>query len=41
MSEEEPENNNEFIKIVVGKTFKKMVIENDNDVLIYFYAPWC
>lgn len=26
---------------IVGKNFKKEVIDNDKDVMVYFYAPWC
>jgi len=26
---------------VVGKTFNEIVMDNDKDVLIEFYAPWC
>lgn len=27
--------------VVVGKTFEKMVLRDDKDVLILIYAPWC
>jgi len=27
--------------VVVGKTFEKLVIREDKDVLILIYAPWC
>jgi len=40
-SGEEPKNNNGDVLIVVGKTFERDVINNDNDVMILFYAPWC
>jgi len=40
-SEPLPEHNNDPVKIVVGKNFDDIVINNDNDVLIEFYAPWC
>ena len=40
-SEEIPETNDEPVKVVVGKNFKQIVTDNDNDVLIEFYAPWC
>ena len=37
----DPEDNDGDVYIVVGKTFKKEVLDNDKDVLMYFYAPWC
>ncbi|ELR13716.1 protein disulfide isomerase associated 4, putative, partial [Acanthamoeba castellanii str. Neff] len=40
-SAEEPENNDGPVKVVVGTTFDDLVIDNDNDVLVKFYAPWC
>ena len=40
-SENEPKINNGNIFIVVGKTFEKEVINNDKDVILVFYAPWC
>ena len=40
-SEKEPKNNNGDVLIVVGKTFEKEVINNDKDVMVLFYAPWC
>jgi len=27
--------------IVVGKTFEELVIRDDSDVMMIFYAPWC
>jgi len=29
------------VKIIVGKNFDDLVINNDKDVLVEFYAPWC
>ena len=29
------------VKTIVSTTWQKMVHENDNDVLVEFYAPWC
>ena len=40
-SEDLPADNTAPVKIVVGKNFNQVVIDNDNDVLIEFYAPWC
>jgi protein disulfide-isomerase A1 len=40
-SEPLPESNNEPVKILVAKNFEEIVVNNDNDVLVEFYAPWC
>jgi protein disulfide-isomerase A1 len=40
-SEEIPKNNNGDVFTLVGKNFKKEVLENDKDVLVYFLAPSC
>lgn len=40
-SEEIPKNNDDDVHIVVGQTFEKEVINNDKDVIILFYSPWC
>jgi thiol-disulfide isomerase/thioredoxin len=40
-SEEVPATNDEPVKILVGKNFKELVLDNDKDVLVEFYAPWC
>lgn len=29
------------VTVVVGSTFKKLVLDNSKDVLIELYAPWC
>ena len=29
------------VKKLVGRTFQQNVIDNDKDVLVEFYAPWC
>jgi len=39
-SEEPPVTNDGPVKIVTGKTFSQ-IVDNDKDVLIEFYAPWC
>ncbi len=31
---------NVFLQVVVAKNFKE-VVDQDKDVLIKFYAPWC
>ena len=40
-TQEEPKENKGPILEVVGKTFQKEVIDNDKDVMLVFYAPWC
>lgn len=40
-SEEIPAENNEPVKIVVGKNYKDIVLNDNDDVLMEFYAPWC
>ena len=40
-SEKEPKDNKGNVLILVGKTFEKEVINNDKDVMVLFYAPWC
>lgn len=40
-SEEIPATNDEPVKILVGKNFDSLVMNNDKDVLVEFYAPWC
>jgi len=29
------------VKVIVGKTFKEIVLDDTKDVLVEFYAPWC
>ena len=40
-SQEEPKKNDGPIFDLVGVTFQKEVIDNDKDVMVVFYAPWC
>ena len=40
-SEPIPEKNDNALVKLVGKNFKKEVIENDKDVLVYFVSPKC
>ena len=36
-----PATNDEPVKVVVGDTFKEMVVDSDAYVLVEVYAPWC
>ncbi|KAL9635458.1 MAG: hypothetical protein Q9164_003444 [Protoblastenia rupestris] len=40
-SEPIPEKQEGPVQIVVAKNYKEVVLENENDVLVEFYAPWC
>jgi protein disulfide-isomerase A1 len=40
-SDEIPESNDAPVKILVGKDFQNLVINNQKDVFVKFYAPWC
>jgi protein disulfide-isomerase A1 len=40
-SEPIPESNDGPVKTIVAKNYKDIVIDNDKDVLVEFYAPWC
>jgi len=40
-SEEIPAENDGPVKVVVGKTFESIVMDETKDVLVEFYAPWC
>jgi protein disulfide isomerase len=40
-SEEIPESNDEAVKVIVGKQFEEIVMDNSKDVFIKYYAPWC
>ena len=41
ISEEIPTYGNEAFKRIVADNFDEMVIDNDNEVLVAFTAPWC
>ncbi|KAH3759333.1 chamberlinius hualienesis protein disulfide isomerase 2 [Pelomyxa schiedti] len=36
-----PETNDGPVKVVVARSFDEEVVNNDQDVFIKFYAPWC
>jgi protein disulfide-isomerase A1 len=36
-----PEDTTGPVKVVKGKTFHDLVVNNDKDVFLEFYAPWC
>ncbi|XP_030748346.1 protein disulfide-isomerase A3 [Sitophilus oryzae] len=40
-SEPIPENQDEPVVVAVAKNFEDVVVNNDKDTLIEFYAPWC
>ncbi|KRT84796.1 Thioredoxin, partial [Oryctes borbonicus] len=40
-SEEIPESNDGPVKVAVAKNFNEIVVDNNKDTLIEFYAPWC
>ncbi|XP_055836801.1 protein disulfide-isomerase A3 [Episyrphus balteatus] len=40
-SEPIPESNDAPVKVAVAKNFNELVINNNKDTLIEFYAPWC
>jgi protein disulfide-isomerase A1 len=40
-SEPIPENQDGPVAIVVAHNYKEIIIDNDKDVLVEFYAPWC
>ena len=40
-SAEPPADNTEPVKVIVGKTYREIVLDNEDDVLVKYYAPWC
>jgi protein disulfide-isomerase A1 len=40
-SQEIPTENDGPVKVVVGKSFDAVVLDDSKDVLVEFYAPWC
>jgi len=40
-SQEIPETNDAPVKILVGKNFDQIVMDETKDVFVEFYAPWC
>jgi len=40
-SEEIPTDNSHPVRVIVGKNFESVVMNNEDDVLVKFYAPWC
>jgi len=40
-SEPIPENNDGPVTIIVAKNYEQVVMDNDKDVLVEYYAPWC
>lgn len=36
-----PESNDEPVKVVVGTQFNEIVLGDEKEVLVKFYAPWC
>lgn len=40
-SEPIPESQEGDVTVVVGHSYQELVIDNEKDVLLEFYAPWC
>ncbi|KAJ5101481.1 hypothetical protein NUU61_003703 [Penicillium alfredii] len=40
-SEPVPETQEGPVTVVVGRSYQELVIDNEKDVLLEFYAPWC
>ena len=39
--EPSPADTAEDVVVLKGKSFNELVLDNDKDVLVEFYAPWC
>ena len=40
-SQDVPADNDGAVRVIVGKSFDSEVLENEKDVFVEFYAPWC
>ncbi|CAI7568132.1 unnamed protein product [Penicillium pancosmium] len=40
-SEPIPETQEGSVTVIVGKNYQEVVLDNEKDVLVEFYAPWC
>jgi protein disulfide-isomerase A1 len=40
-SDDVPNTQDEDVYVLVGKEFEKVALDDDKDVLVEFYAPWC
>jgi thiol-disulfide isomerase/thioredoxin len=36
-----PETNDAPVKVVVGNSFRELILDSPKEVLVEFYAPWC
>jgi len=41
LKSQDPQPKEGSVYVVVGRDFQEQVIDNDDDVLMEFYAPWC
>ena len=40
-TQEPPQDNDGVVRVVVGSTFRAEVLDNEKDVFVEYYAPWC
>ena len=40
-SQDVPADNSQPLKVLVGTTFNKLVVDSDDEVFVKFHAPWC